>query len=97
MSLYGKVDSAVFKNISATQVFNLVGGCYGITAVATWGGGSVALNRLAADGVTWVPVLAASIAANGFQTLNLPQGSYQLVVTTATAVYCDITSVVVAL
>jgi hypothetical protein len=83
---------AVFKNISATTAsFNLQGGRYAAVVVATWGGGNVALNVLAADGVTWVPVVTAW-TANAFNGgLALPAGLYQVAVTTATAVYLSLT------
>jgi hypothetical protein len=38
-------------------------------------------------------VLTTTFTANAFQTVNIPPGTYQLTVTTATAVYADITSV----
>lgn len=80
-------DGFKFSNISATTApFSLLGGEYAITAVATWGGGSVTLEILAADNTTYVPVLVA-ITANSFATLDLPAGTYKLVVATATAIY----------
>ena len=43
-------DSQTFTNISAdTEVFNLAGGKYGMSAVATWKSGSLTLQILAAD------------------------------------------------
>lgn len=87
-------DKKVFTNISATDgPWGLLAGEYGMTVHAgTWGGGSVALNRLAADGVTWITV--QSFGADGFATIIIPGGSYQLAITTATGVYADISSVV---
>lgn len=41
-----------FKNFSADETFNLVlGGRYLLTAHATWGIGTLALQALAADGL----------------------------------------------
>ena len=89
---FNSLDIFAFKNISATPAaFVLRGGNYGVTIHATWGGGSVTLQRLAADGATYITVTTA-FAADGFVTLNLPNGQYQLLVATATAIYCDITS-----
>lgn len=93
-TIYGTVEYQTFVNISATQAaFTLKGGQYAITIHATWGGGSATLQRLAADGATYVNCLTA-FTADGFQTANLPSGTYQLLIQTATAVYADITSVV---
>jgi hypothetical protein len=93
---YGIIESQTYVNVSATPAaFTLRGGSYAVTVHATFGGGSVTLQRLAADGVTYVTCLTA-FAADGFQVTNLPSGTYQLAILTATAVYADITSVVSA-
>lgn len=104
MTQYGYYDQApIFSNIAASQSgIKLNGGTYGITVTATWGGGSVDFKRLSADGATYVSVLTSpasgsTFTANGYQTVNIPPGTYQLTVTTATAVYADITSVISAL
>jgi hypothetical protein len=90
--MYNSIENFVFKNISAsTASFTLRGGSYGITAHATWGGGNVALQRLAADGASWVNVITA-LTADGFAATNLPNGTYRFAVTTATGVYCDVTA-----
>lgn len=82
----------VFKNVSATQgPFTLRGGNYGITVHATFGGGSVTLQRLAPDGSTFVTVVTA-FTADGFASANLPSGTYQIAIATATAVYVDVVS-----
>jgi hypothetical protein len=94
MAQNGYFDQVLFNNISATPAsFKLNGGSYGLTMLATWGGGSIDLKRLGPDGSTYVSVLSATFTANAFQTVNIPPGTYQLTVTTATAVYADITSV----
>src|ERR1700719_1111626 len=89
LAAFNKLESVVYKNISATQAsFTLRGGNYGLTCHATFGGGNAALQRLSADGSTYVTVITALASA------NLPSGTYQLAITTATAVYCDVTAVV---
>lgn len=90
-------DIQIFKNVSATQgPFTLHGGAYAVKVLATFGGGSVTLQVLADDGSTYVTCLTA-FSANGYATVNLPSGTYQFLVTTATAVYVSIISIVVPL
>lgn len=91
---FNKVESFPFSNISATPAsFILRGGNYGLTCHATWGGGSATLQRLATDGVTYVTVMTA-LTADGYGNANLPSGTYQLTIATATAVYCDVVATV---
>jgi hypothetical protein len=91
---FNEVENFAFKNISATPApFVLRGGNYGVTVHATFGGGSVTLQRLSPDGVTYVTVLTA-FAADGYQNQNLPSGTYQLLVVTATGIYVEVVSVV---
>jgi hypothetical protein len=86
-----------FKNISATTAsFTLRGGNYGVTVHATWGGGNVALQRRTADGSTFINALTA-FTADGYANADLPGGTYQIAVTTATGVYVDVTSTVTSL
>lgn len=88
-----------------SATFNLVlGGHYLFTAKATWGsGGTVAVQRLAPDGSTYVDILAAydasaaeqnepinTLGANGALIIPLAPGAYQLTITTATAVYAEV-------
>lgn len=88
-------DTYAFTNISATPTaFTLRGGQYAVTVHATWGGGSATLQRLAADGLTYVTCLTA-FSADGYATANLPPGTYKFTIATATAVYADITSIAV--
>ena len=62
-----------FTNISATTAaFTLPAGNYGVTVTATFGGGSVTLQRLAADASTYVTCLTALTAA-GYATVLFPQ------------------------
>lgn len=82
-----------YSNISAdTAAFMLRGGLYAVTASATWGGGSVTLQKLAADESTYVTALTA-FTANGYSTVSLPPGTYKFDVVTATAVYLEIASI----
>lgn len=83
-------DGYFAQNISATTAaFHLDGGKYGIDYIATWGGGSVTLQKMGADGSTYVTA-ATAFSANGYVTVDLPSGTYKLAVATATAVYVDI-------
>lgn len=92
--VWNTVEKVVITNASATPAsFTLRGGNYSIEAIATWGGGSVTLNRLAADGSTYVST-GISFTANGYQNVNLPSGTYQLAIATATAVYVDVVATV---
>jgi hypothetical protein len=53
MSMQGYYDQVVYSSVSASQTgFKLLGGTYGLTVTATWGGGSVDLKKLSADGST---------------------------------------------
>jgi hypothetical protein len=95
--MYNTIENFAFKNISATPAgFTLRGGNYGITAHATWGGGSITLPRLSPDGSTYVTVLAP-LTADGYANANLPSGTYQLLVATATAIYVDVVATVTSL
>lgn len=95
--MWNRVEQQVFSNISATTAaFTLRGGQYGVTAKGTWAAGSATLQRLAADGVTYVTCLTA-FAADGYASVNLPSGTYKVAIVTATGVYIDITSIVVSM
>jgi hypothetical protein len=95
--MYNSVENNAFANISATPAaFKLRGGQYGVTVTATFGGGSVTLQRLSNDGITYVTCLTAFTAA-GYASVNLPSGTYRLLVATATAIYADVVSIVTAL
>lgn len=84
------VDGYSAENISATTSgFKLAGGKYGIAVAATFGGGSVGLQKLHSDGTTWLAVITALTAA-GYTTADIPAGTYRLVIATATAVYASI-------
>ena len=86
-------ESVSFGPITATTAaFELTGGKYGVTYVATWGGGSVTLEVQAADGSTFVTA-ATAFAANGYTTVDLPAGQFKFAVATATGVYVSITRI----
>lgn len=85
-----------FSNISGTPGgFLLEGGQYAVQVNATFGGGSVTLQRLSVDGSTYVTCLTAFSAA-GYATVNLPYGTYKLTIATATGVYAEIIPIVKA-
>ena len=93
MGFLNHSENYVWSNISGSVTgFILRGGSYGVTAKATWGGGSVTLQKLAADGTTYVTCLTA-FSADGYASVNLPQGTYKLTVATATGVYIDISAI----
>ena len=92
--MYNTVERQNFSNIAATTAaFTLRGGSYGIDVSATFGGGSVTLQKLSGDGTTYVTCLTAFSAA-GYASVNLPSGTYRVAIATATAVYVQITSIV---
>lgn len=86
-------QSFQFQNLSVTTAtFYVIGGTYGLTVSATFGGGSVQLQILSFDKATWLNV-GSAFSANGFISQALPPGQYRLAITTATAVYAALTSV----
>ena len=86
-------QSQQFSNISATTAaFSLLGGKYGLSISATWGGGSAQLEALSLDGSTWINV-GSSLTANSFANYDLPPGQYRIAIATATAVYAALTTV----
>lgn len=76
-----------------TDPFRLNGGVYVLGASATFGGGSVGLQMLLGDGVTYVAALTALTAAGISPPAYLPPGTYRFVIVTATAVVADVTRV----
>lgn len=78
------------SNIAATTAnFRLAGGLYGMDVVATFGGGSVTLQKLAADASSYVTA-ATAVTAAGYTTVYLAPGLYRLLVATASAIYVKI-------
>jgi hypothetical protein len=88
-------DGQLFQNISAsTAQFELHGGYYLISGVATWGGGNIELQALGPDASTWLSLpTALKLTLNGTIAGYLPPGLYRFTVTTATAVYCSVAGV----
>jgi roadblock/LC7 domain-containing protein len=86
--------AVVFTGISATPAsFVLRPGLYAITANAgAWG--TVTLQRLSSDATTYV-TCATAVSADGFATVNLPGGTYRLLVAGATGVFVDISPIAV--
>ena len=86
------VDGYLAENINdTTAAFMLRGGLYGVDVVANFGGGSVKLQRVAADGSSLVSVSSSTdFTADGYATVNLPPGSYKLTIATASGVYANI-------
>lgn len=77
---------ARFSGLSATTLgFELGAVRYRVDASATWGGGSVQLEKLGSDGETWSPV-GAAFTANGSQVLDLAGGTYRVAIDTAAGV-----------
>jgi hypothetical protein len=87
-------DGYLYHTATATDssTFALNGGSYAVDVLATWGGGSVTLERLGPDGSTYLTA-ATAFTANGSSTVSLPPGTYKFAVTTATAVYAAVTRI----
>jgi hypothetical protein len=74
--------SFVATGLTATSPsFTLLSGRYGVTATGTFNAGSVTLAMLSADGTTFVGVLAAALSAAGYATVDVPDGTFELLVT----------------
>lgn len=86
------IDAKTFSDISAsTAAFGLEGGKYAVDVLATFGGGSVKLQKLAGDGSTYLSVSSSTdFTAAGYATVDLPPGQYRFTIATATAVYAEL-------
>lgn len=86
------LDGFTISNASTSSALTkLSGGLYAVSAIATWSSGSVTLEVQAADESTMIAVgSSTTFSANGFATVYLPPGWYQLVVATSTAVYARV-------
>lgn len=95
MARAGDGQKGSFSNISATTaIFELRGGLYQVSVVATFGGGSVKLQMFAADGSTLQSIGSSTdFTAAGLVTVNLPPGTYQWTIATASAVYTRISRI----
>ena len=80
-----------WKNIAATpKPFKQGADFYRLAVQAgTWGGGSVTLQRLSADGSTYATAFKA-FSADGSAMAYVPSGVYQLTIATATDVSADL-------
>lgn len=88
-------DTYKASNISATTSgFPLKGGKYAVAAVATFGGGSVKLQRLGPDGSTYLSVSSTTdFTAAGHAVVDLAPGQYRFTIATASAVYADVVGI----
>ena len=88
----------ILNDVGASVALQWQGGRGVFTAEATFGGGSVALQMLTANG-TWIPVNAEgtltpiSLTANSMANFHLPATQLRAVPTTATAVFAYATGV----
>ena len=87
-------ESKQFSNIVATTLqFPIAGGKYGLEISATWGSGNVQVETLSLDSSTWLNV-GSAVTANGVSTYDLPAGQYRIGISSATAVYAALTTIV---
>lgn len=77
----------------SSAAFNLRGGKYGVTWNGT-GTGSAGLQKLGADGTTYVPVYTAVTATSAYTVIDLPTGTYKFVSATFTAGFAEILRIV---
>lgn len=86
MALNDFKNGVNFTGLSAdTTTFTLLGGYYGFSVNATWGGGSVTLKIEMPDGSTFINA-APAYAVDSTDALLLPAGTYKIAIATATAV-----------
>lgn len=93
----GYIRGWKFSNTgTSTGGFDVPPGKYMAGVKATFGGGSVKLQRLLADGSTYASVSSATdFTADGNGTVDLPGGTYRFTVATASAVYADLVPIFV--
>lgn len=91
--MWNTPDRVVFSNIAATTApFSLRGGSYWIETKST-GTGTLDLQRLGPDGVTYTARITQITATAGQQTISLPPGTYKWAIATFTANYLEITRI----
>lgn len=73
--------------------FKLVGGAYAMDAIASWGGGSLTLQRLGPDGATFITAATALTADGTTGSLALPPGTYRILATTAAGIWVSISRI----
>ena len=66
-----------------TAKFRVLGGRYAVGVTATFSAGNIAFNVLMPDGTTYIAAMTAFTAA-GTAVVDLPPGSFEFVITTAT-------------
>lgn len=69
---------------STSSQFQLLGGKYWFSAVGTFNGATVALQRLQGDGELLTVGSVASVTANGGGVVDLPPGTYQVTISSST-------------
>lgn len=83
--LIGGINPATGVNVGGSvtgPLFDCPGGRMVYSAVGTFGGATVALNVLAPDGVTLLPVGASTnLTAAGYVVVDLAPGQVQAVIT----------------
>lgn len=72
--------------------YSVTGGYYQRAAHSTWGGGSLSLKQLLPDNSTYL-TLGTDLSADGVDYFYLPEGQYEIVITTATHTYFALTRV----
>lgn len=70
--------------------FKLQGGAYAMDAIASWGGGSITLQRLGPDGATFITAATALTADGTTGSIALPPGTYRVLATTAAAIWVSV-------
>jgi hypothetical protein len=79
-----------------SSTFELHGGRYVLECAATGSGGTLALQGKGPDGATFVtipPSIGTALTASGAVVYDLPPGQYQVVVTTLSAIYVNVSRV----
>lgn len=89
-----RVDQRIDSNVAAGTIgpFPLLGGSYWIETSGT-GAGTVDLKKLGPDGTTYTARITQITATAGQQTISLPPGTYEWVITGFTANYLEITRI----
>jgi hypothetical protein len=86
------VDGKTFSNIAATTAqFTLKGGYYMVSSVFT-GAGSVELQALGPDGLTWMslPTPLKITTSGGMIAGYAAPGQYRFTIVTVTAAFCSV-------
>lgn len=86
-------NSHFLTNAAANNygAFLVTGGLYAVETLSA-GAGSILLQRLGPDGVTWVTVVTI-VATSNFSTAQLPPGQYRWSISGFTANYASISRI----